>query len=711
MIGQLNPTQLSARLAAMSDQQLQQYAMLHHDDPFVMSVAIDVKNQRDALRASRAAQPQPQQPPVVQQLIAQMAQLPPMQGGQGQQMPAQKLAQPPQQGQPGPQQAADGGLMRGIARLPARNIARMADGGIAGYADGGVQMSPGMLDFAQRSKPVLRMAGGTNALQQYADLIRTEATQQGIDPDVAMRLFMAESGGDPEAVSPKGAVGFGQLKEAAAKEMGLSPEDRKDPVKNIRASIGYLAKQQQAYGGDMQKALAAYNWGPGNLNKHLQKNEGMLNNVGLPKETVNYINKILPIGTAQAAPATPPVSAGQIPGAAPGAVAPPAQPQEEGFFSRLGTRLGLSEETKRNLANLNMATAGAMGPVAATTALPRVATSGGLGALGERIYGALSPTARKAQEAQAALKEAQAVRAAQAPIEAAEAAQMSGALPGEAEAAAQGVRAAQAAQAAQVPSAAQKVQAASTAREAADVARVAQAARMAQAGTQAGAVSTLASPAAAAVAAKINPPQPSPGQRPESDIERNKFLEANLEPGDIASAAKAVDVAKQVLPPERRKGWDWEDLMAFGLSMMAGQSPYAAQNIGKAGLAAIANKQAREKEEREDIYRAALSRQAEAAATKYSAEAGFYTEGTKGATVALANARQLLAAWEKDNAKMALLNPEKYAADRDVEWKKALKDSFTALGLKLPAELSSDTSATKASFVFNPQTGKLEPNR
>lgn len=153
MIGQLNPTQLSSRLAAMSDQQLQQYAMLHHDDPFVMAIAMDVKNQRDAARSSVAA-PSAAQPTVVNQLIARMAQLPPMQGAQGQQMPAQQLAQPPQP-QVAPQAtqtAADGGLMHGIARLPAQNLTRMADGGIT--------MTPGMLDFAQRSEPVVRMADG-----------------------------------------------------------------------------------------------------------------------------------------------------------------------------------------------------------------------------------------------------------------------------------------------------------------------------------------------------------------------------------------------------------------------------------------------------------------------------------------------------------------------------------------------------------------------
>lgn len=140
-IGQLNPTQLSARLASMSDQQLQQYAALHQNDPYVMAIAMDVKNQRDAARRSATAPQATPQDPVIQQLIARMAQLPPA---------------PPAQGVPAPTTtAADSGLMSGVATLPARNLERMADGGITGYPE-----DSGMLDFAQRSEPVVRVAEG-----------------------------------------------------------------------------------------------------------------------------------------------------------------------------------------------------------------------------------------------------------------------------------------------------------------------------------------------------------------------------------------------------------------------------------------------------------------------------------------------------------------------------------------------------------------------
>jgi hypothetical protein len=204
----------------------------------------------------------------------------------------------------------------GIAALPAQNMENMADGGIVGYAEGGVSDTSedafsrgGMFDFTQRSEPVVRMADGGvpgyaagKQVRDFEALIRSEAERQGVDPDIALRMFMAETGGEKDAtkaVSPAGATGIGQLMKSAAKDMGLSPEERTDPVKNIQASVGYLKRQLDKY-GSYDKALAAYNYGPGNLDKHLEKNKGALNPIGLPKETANYLNKILPIGSAQA---------------------------------------------------------------------------------------------------------------------------------------------------------------------------------------------------------------------------------------------------------------------------------------------------------------------------------------------------------------------------------------------------------------------------
>ena len=270
-----NVQQTTSRLAEMSDAQLAQYAAMHKNDPYVLSLASSESNRRKELRNSAQAQMAGMKPPTVaDQTVAGMEQ-----DAQQEDMPH---ALPEE---------------RGIGRLPAQNIAHMADGGIAGYADGG------------------------NAIDQYAPQIVAEAKRLGIDPKLALRMFTQESKGDKSAISPKGAAGLGQLMKSAAKDMGISEEDRFDPSKNITASLGYLKKQLNQF-KDPVKAVAAYNWGPGNLKKHLAKNNGEINPVGLPKETADYINKLLPIGAANAAETTDEIPRTQPAAAAPAQRAP-----------------------------------------------------------------------------------------------------------------------------------------------------------------------------------------------------------------------------------------------------------------------------------------------------------------------------------------------------------------------------------------------------
>ena len=99
--------------------------------------------------------------------------------------------------------------------------------------------------------------------------------------------------------------------------------------------------------------------------------------------------------------------------------------------------------------------------------------------------------------------------------------------------------------------------------------------------------------------------------------------------GPLTPAIKkeAVALAKAEIPKEERKGFGYEDLMMFGLQMMAGKSQYALQNVGEAGVAALAAKQAREKTEYDrrktdaDITQSeAMSKYYGAAADRYAAE-------------------------------------------------------------------------------------------
>lgn len=96
----------------------------------------------------------------------------------------------------------------------------------------------------------------------WEDVVTAIAKQQGVNPHLALAIARRESKMDPSTIGDSGqAVGMFQLHEAAAADMGLTPEDRADPIKNITAGIGYFKRQSDKYGGDIHKALMAYNGG------------------------------------------------------------------------------------------------------------------------------------------------------------------------------------------------------------------------------------------------------------------------------------------------------------------------------------------------------------------------------------------------------------------------------------------------------------------
>ena len=128
-----NVNQITSTLRMMGDRQLQQYAAMHKNDPYILPMAIAESNARKQMRAQSQAQAMGQpQPKVADADIAAMA------------PQAPQAPQPPQL----PEQ-------QGIGALPAQNIQHMADGGIAGYAGGGSDES-----LAYDNEPVMRMAGG-----------------------------------------------------------------------------------------------------------------------------------------------------------------------------------------------------------------------------------------------------------------------------------------------------------------------------------------------------------------------------------------------------------------------------------------------------------------------------------------------------------------------------------------------------------------------
>ncbi len=266
----INVNQITSQLAKMPDQLLQKFAAMHKNDPYTVSLALSESNRRKDLRSAAQARMAGQQmPKVVDQEVAQMA-------------PVDAMGN------------VTGALPEdvGIGQLPAQNLRKMAGGGIVAFDEGGEV--PRFQNRGEVQDPF------RNVSREMTELILATAAKYNIDPSIAMRLVKQESGFDPNAQSKAGAVGLTQLKEAAAKDMGLTPEERFDPVKNVNAGFGYLRKQLDKYGNDYSKALSAYNWGGGNLDKHLSKNEGKVNKIGLPKETADYLTKILPMGAAGA---------------------------------------------------------------------------------------------------------------------------------------------------------------------------------------------------------------------------------------------------------------------------------------------------------------------------------------------------------------------------------------------------------------------------
>jgi soluble lytic murein transglycosylase-like protein len=115
----------------------------------------------------------------------------------------------------------------------------------------------------------------------YLQMARQAARKHGIPEDLFLRLIQQESAWNPRARSHKGAMGLAQLMPGTARYLGVDPSD---PRQNLEGGARYLAEQFRTF-GSWRLALAAYNAGPGAVEKHK----------GVPpfRETRNYVRVIL----------------------------------------------------------------------------------------------------------------------------------------------------------------------------------------------------------------------------------------------------------------------------------------------------------------------------------------------------------------------------------------------------------------------------------
>ena len=99
----------------------------------------------------------------------------------------------------------------------------------------------------------------------YRPAVEAAAARYELSPAFLDAVARAESGYDPDAVSPAGAIGVMQLMPATARDLGVDP---RDPRQNILGGAAYLRLLLDRFDGDIDRTLAAYNAGPGAVERH-----------------------------------------------------------------------------------------------------------------------------------------------------------------------------------------------------------------------------------------------------------------------------------------------------------------------------------------------------------------------------------------------------------------------------------------------------------
>jgi len=637
----LNVKTLTDTMSRMQLPDLQKYAALHKNDPYIVTLALSIANQKKQMQAGQAGQAGMQpQPKVADQQIAQMVAPPPQ----------QRMAAAPQQALPEDQ---------GIGQLPAPNMQGMAGGGIVAFDDGG--KVPGYADgvFTGLKKKYKELQGYD--FEGGPETFEKALNAEGIK-DPRQRAFLKsihdkESNQALNAPTRKksGATGPMQVTEDAWTDVagkGEPLKNRSDPYDNMRAGIRYASNGWAQSNGDPVLAGTYYYGGPGGFAKAKNK-ESVASAEDKGQTTLQYGNdvanrmksflpsNITPGAQAQAAapaqagitaltdsgeytdPMTgfsstpdtaPPISqkqaqdfkiaqdtaakkealVNQIPGQTSKA---PEFKDTNTYFGGVADRAGIPLEAQRNISNAINATSGLTAPVGSVNRAASTVSKG------------LEPTAEMIQKAEQAAQVANTPRIlppAKAGLEALD--ETSAAARTAAENARRMRQLEEDRKAA--TGAQQSVEAATKTASIADktareIAVAQDAARLNHA-KMTGAAQGLAEMQAVDKAGGI--PDLTANQ-PTALTPNDRMGESVFDPtygGTLPPEAKkeVVDALKEqtgsttseLKQQAADSGMDWNSfLVRFGLGMMAGDSPYFSQNVGKAGLGALDAQMAEQK--------------------------------------------------------------------------------------------------------------------
>ncbi len=122
-----------------------------------------------------------------------------------------------------------------------------------------------------------------DSLRRFEPEITRASADTGVDPALLLSVLVQESGGDPQARSPRGALGLMQLMPGTAVEVGVSQPLH--PGQNVMGGARYLARMLQRFGSSVDLALAGYNAGPGTVERHG-------GNIPPYRETRDYVSRV-----------------------------------------------------------------------------------------------------------------------------------------------------------------------------------------------------------------------------------------------------------------------------------------------------------------------------------------------------------------------------------------------------------------------------------